>query len=259
VHLRDASGTDRVIVDVGRDLVPSDVEFSPDGRLLAVPFRAEVGAGSHGLVIVWDVHERRERARLDTGEQMPWELTFSPDGTRLVAATSQTTIGETVRHESRLRIWRTEDLSELPGQTREGSWLASLAVGRDGTLAVTWSDGTVELRRLDDGKVLRTLKHPFTVRQLVFSPDSRTLATATTQDEVIRLWDTGTGEKLAELAGHLDSLNSLAFSPDSRRLLSAGADGQTGVWQLDPNAVVAELCQLRRARNDTDLPPLCQT
>ncbi|MEJ2579891.1 MAG: hypothetical protein P8Z68_12500, partial [Kineosporiaceae bacterium] len=141
----------------------------------------------------------------------------------------------------------------------------SLAAGRDGTFAVARSDGLVEIRRLPDGKVLRTLRHPFTVRQVVYSPDGRTLATSTTHEKVIRLWDATSGTEIAQIAGHLDSEpNSLAFSPDGKELVSAGADGAVAVWQLDPDAAVADACRALRVlgnaegTGEADLPALCR-
>lgn len=131
--------------------------------------------------------------------------------------------------------------------------MTSLSAGRNDTVAVARADGIVEIRRLPDGKVLRALRHSFTVRQVAYSPDGRTLATSTTDEKVIRLWDGTTGAELAQLAGHYDSEpNSIAFSPDGKELVSAGADGAVGIWQLDPSAAVADACRALRVMGDTD-------
>jgi WD40 repeat protein len=53
-----------------------DVEFSPDGALLAAPTY-------DGLVHIWDVASGRERHTLDVGRRA-WDIEFSPDGSCLL-------------------------------------------------------------------------------------------------------------------------------------------------------------------------------
>ncbi|MHC5058512.1 MAG: WD40 repeat domain-containing protein [Planctomycetota bacterium] len=53
-----------------------DVEFSPDGALLAAPTY-------DGLVHIWDVASGRERHALDVGRRA-WDIEFSPDGSCLL-------------------------------------------------------------------------------------------------------------------------------------------------------------------------------
>jgi WD40 repeat protein len=263
VHLRDRSGRDHTIIDLGGDLVPDDVQFSPDGRLLAAVARARPGMGAdrHGLVLVWDIQRQQERQRLDTGAHEPHALTFSADGARLIAATSRVTIGTTVERQNLLRVWRTDDLSQEASYTAEHGTAFSLAGGPDNTIAVAGTDGTVEIRSLDDGKVRRTLSHPFTVRQVTYSSDGRTLATSITDDKAIRLWNATTGTLIAQLAGHFDSPpNSLAFSPNGKELVSTGADNRMGIWHLEPDEAVSRICQSLPTTSGSagaDLPKVC--
>jgi tetratricopeptide (TPR) repeat protein len=62
---------------------------------------------------------------------------------------------------------------------------------------------------------------------LAFTPDGRTLATAS-WDSTVRLWHVATGQPLITLEGHRGALYSVAFSSDGATMASAG-----GYFQAD--------------------------
>lgn len=266
VHLRDPDGKDRTIIHLAGNEAPGDVQFSPDGSLLAVTVRTVQSLSAtpdHGSVIVWDVGQQRERRRLDTGTQEPIALTFSSDGKRLVAATYEAPLNEdfTAHRQSVIRGWRTDDLSVLGSYSVGQNLVVSLAASPDDTLAVAGTSGRVELRRMGDGSLLRTLDHTHAVRRVVYSPDGRLLVTATGSDDLIRLWDARTGALLAQLTGHEGFINSLDFSPDGKVLAGADATGDVGLWHVDPVDAVSGICRslsLGAEASGSHLPELCK-
>jgi WD40 repeat protein len=247
VHLRGRDGGDRTILRLGKGEVPIEARFSPDGSLLAVAVGTRAGVDDHGFLVVWDTRNHRERERLDTGTEEPNALTFSADGNHLIAATYQLVTGEDLTAHKRggIRTWRTVDLSVVGSAPTGEHQVLSLAAGPDGsTLAVAGTNRRVELRRLSDQHLLRSLPHPFSVRQVVYSPDGRLLATSTTGDKLIRLWDASTGALLAELTGNQGGgAYSLAFSPDGKILAGSDPTGDVGLWHVDPADAVTRICR----------------
>lgn len=73
--------------------------------------------------------------------------------------------------------------------------------------------------------------HNDAILDMAFSPDGKTLATAS-YDTAIKLWNTDTGTELRTLKEHSDSVYAISFSKDGTLLASAAADRAVKIWNV---------------------------
>ncbi|KUM75841.1 NACHT and WD repeat domain-containing protein [Streptomyces griseorubiginosus] len=216
----------------------SRVQFSPDGRILAVL--------AVGRVHLWNVTDPAHPVPygpalvLRSRFMGPDALAFSPDGRTMATAYDGRTF----------QLWDVSDpahpVSHGPVAGHRG-YINSLAFSPDGrTLASGSADGTIRLWRITGpARETTPLGRPLTghagpVNVVVFSPDGHTLASGG-NDDTVRLWDVADPPHAAQtgaaLTGHTEAVVSLTYSRDGARLASGGNDNTVRLWDVaDPSA-----------------------
>jgi WD40 repeat protein len=113
------------------------------------------------------------------------------------------------------------------------------AISADGSLVAVRNEHDIDIWDVRKGVRRTTLKLEHKPFSFAFSHDGRWIATGTSHDNLVRLFDTGQGELQSELKAHTKgtiflgtAVYSLAFSPNGRWLASGGHDGRIVVWDL---------------------------
>ena len=192
-----------------------DMAVSHDGRILA-------SCGAYkDKIRLWEVATGEE---ITTVDQEGRAVALSPDGRTLASSSG---FG--------IELWDVETGSQVAAISGEGtSGIEALAFSPDGRLLAAgeaWSGTSVHLWDLETATRTATLEgHKDRVNSLVFSPDGRTVASAS-HDHTVKLWDVASESIVTTFEGHTSWVFSVDFSPDGTLL--ASASDNIKLWDLD--------------------------
>jgi RNA polymerase sigma factor (sigma-70 family) len=228
-----------------RDAGPQQYQgavFSPDGKMLAsYSFNTKT-------LYLWEVATGKEVRRWPLRLGFGGSFTFSPNAKTLIAGDLRTihcwdiatgTEGRRIEEHPGACIFRV-------ALAQDGNVLATQALPEVPKVALEFgledqADSKVYLWDLAGGKRIGQIEvvpvsgaqrsdvpsDSSRVRAFRFSPDAKTLATAS-GDGMLRVWEIATGKELRRW--HAGWVHSLAFSPDGKRLASAGGDYTVHLW-----------------------------
>ena len=243
------------------------IAISPDGKLLA-------GADRHG-VRIWNISHRNVVGRVSDGQPVSsvrfsrdgltlatvsadgvalWEVgswhpkreypgtggrsaSFSSDGTRIVMCEhSQRNASVLDLHTGQISVLGNLPAGIAPLEQEHGiNYL--VCSPQSNLVAMARLGDRVDVFDLDNKeKVLSLNGHGIMSRQVAFSADESALASTNWQS--VFLWDTKTGERLAEF--DFMGADSVAFSPDGQMIACGSwSRGDIAVWDVRTEARIA--------------------
>jgi WD40 repeat protein len=194
------------------------VAFSADASTLAT-------AGADETIKLWDVASGAELVELSGHTAGVESIAFTPNGRFLVSGS----------RDGSVKLWRVQDF-----RAESRAPVVGLAVSpSEPAVAASTSEGRV---RIWNTKARRWTKlnsiHAKAVYRMAFSPDGTRLATAG-YDKQIEVFDTATGDRLAELF-HDDVVRDVVFGQQGKTVISASADSSVRVWNPENGDLVVQ-------------------
>ncbi len=218
VDVRDAATGDRVLPPWdGHDADINDVQFSPDGSLLAT-------AGEDGALKIWDPATGDLRSSV-TGEGQVFGPSFSADGSLVSASWPAEEMVRIADPSTGKVTTQIPGVVGFPFETALDPDGRSVAVATGDIPIVTIFDVSSAEPRFE----LRG--HSYPVGSIAWDADGRRIATGSF-DSSVRIWHGRTGRLEIELLGHSGTVISVDWSPDGSRLVTSASDGTAKVWEI---------------------------
>lgn len=205
------------------------VKFSHDGKMLGVASWEWVN-GVQGFAKVLDVQSGKLLQRFNTDNHPAAAVHFSKDDKKLYSGTWGFQVKQ---HDiaGGSTDWNF-DMSKFDYYTA----VQSVDLSPDGKyIAEGGKDNKIRLLHAADGKLFYVIEpwqgHREWVNGVCFSPDGNYFASVS-DDGLLKVWKTATGENVITWKGHTAGLNQLAWHPDGRRIFTNGNDQTTRVWDI---------------------------
>lgn len=228
------------------------LSFSPDGRTLLSGSAndAPVAPQRNGASLrLWDWTNGKEVARFGNHKFSVDSVAFSPDGKRVVAASSGMISGGTVSGDVEakkrlglegrsLRLWDLASQKEIDAFAKWG-WVNSVLFHPSGNFLFSCGQGVTCWDCNTGNSVAQFLQDSF-IHAASLSPDGTLLALGTGgrmepgapyDNCFARIHDSMSGALLAEFR-HKYPVKALAFAPDGKHVLAGGVSGELHYWEL---------------------------
>ena len=242
-----------------------DIEFSPDGQLMAVAAGtpAQIGeiklfnmkdgslvadlvrtadsvfavafspdgkrlasAGADRSIRVFDVASQEELVLIEDHADWVMEVAWSPDGKLLASASRDKTS----------KVFNAETGDSQVTFNSHGQPVFGVGFSSDGKQVVTaGSDKQIRVWNAADAKQVRAIGgFGNEVFRIVVTPDNKILSCSA--DKTARLHEVASGKELKRFNGHTDWVYTVAFHPASKQVVTGSYDGEVRIWSAEDAA-----------------------
>ena len=167
-----------------------------------------------GEARVFDVRSGRRVSSVRHGDTIT-DAVFAPGGQAFVTA----------GQDGFARRWRTLT-GDLLGSFKEGAPVREIALTPDGRLLAGAGAASVRVWDVDDGRIVRELRHPEQVERLAFDPSGRALLTVANDVRVFAV----DGWRQLALIDQPGEILTAAFAPSGPLVLTGGRDDVGSIW-----------------------------
>lgn len=184
--------------------------------------------GAQGECRIWELRSREMVSNLKEHTHRVSKVQLWQDDMHLISAS----------RDKALLCWDLKTEKRVSAHIQRMGGINSFdIVPESNTILTTGQDRKITYWDLRDPNPVRSIdtnnnpKNGDECFSLAVSHDGRMFATGGSE-QIVRLWDVGTGKVMGEGAGHSGTINTVAFSGDDKQFISGGKDGSIFLWNV---------------------------
>jgi WD40 repeat protein len=227
--------------------------FSPDGARIITTSQDWSDDARDNTARVWDATTGREIARMRGHNEAIESVQFAGDGRRVLTTSDDRTtrIWDADTGAELLRVGRCRTCSSPDGAAAGGTivglgeYTGFAAFSPDGQRFATVGSFYDQTDGRSDSLCVRDSMTGAEVTRAVGSRNFGRVAFSPSGEQIAcglgGIWDSGTGQQVATMMGHGDTVQTISFSPEGERILTASDDATVRLWDAHNGAELARL------------------
>jgi WD40 repeat protein len=213
--------------------------FSPDGSKVALAVSPRYLSSDKQRIVVLRSSDGGQIAVLSGPQTRLASLSFSRDGTRVLAAVSG------FGSDRGFRIWPVKDGADATTIVKDDGLVSATFADGDATVLTIDDDSRLQSWQSDGGRQIGSWNAPTDFGSTTYlAPDGRAFVrTSPAPDSgiAVRIVDIHSGRELAVAIPDSEAVDQVAFAPDGSRFATYSEAGRVRVWETANAALVDDL------------------